>query len=218
MSSAVLLPICKPLCDITLPLESSRTAARAVGDARELTLAPVFEVRPLLQVSEDGVALVSMRADDASVALLFLVLQGVDMGPEAVEFPLQGGEVVDGIIVASELSCDPPVPHVEGPGDDRIVARWIGNGVKEPLGVFPVLVDSEALRGEKFLAVGGLVFTVHAQAVLSIKFDIGGKDVDGVGAVSNWNKEVGDVPFVLFVSLRLPLVVSVLLELLIAVH
>jgi hypothetical protein len=48
MSSAVLLPRCKPPCDITLPLESSRTAARAVGDARELTLSSVFEVWPVL--------------------------------------------------------------------------------------------------------------------------------------------------------------------------
>jgi hypothetical protein len=74
MSSVVLLPLCKPLRDITLPLESSRTTARAVGDARELTLAPVFEVGPILQVSEDGVALVGVRADDASTALLFLIL------------------------------------------------------------------------------------------------------------------------------------------------
>src|SRR5580692_1176009 len=159
-----------------------------------------------------------VRADDTSAALLFLILQGVDVSPKTVKFPLQGGEVVDGVIVPSELSCNSPVPHVKGPGDDRVVAGWVGDGVEEPLGVFPVLVDREALRGEELLTVDRFVLTVRAQAVLSIKFDVGGKDMDGVGAVSNWNKEVGDAPFIWLVSLRLPLVIGVLLEFLVAVR
>src|SRR5580692_4110255 len=218
MSSAVLLPLCKPLCDITLSLESSRTAARAVGDGGELTFTPVFEIGPLLQVPENSVALVRMRADDASAALFLLILQGVDVGFKAVKLPLQGGEVVDCVKIASELSGGSPVPHLEGPGDDCVVARGIGDGVEEPLGVVPVFVDGEALRGEEFLTVDGLVLAIRAQAVLSVKLDEGGEDVDGMGAVSNRNKEVGDVPFVLLISLRLPLVIGVFPEFLIAVR
>src|SRR5580692_1107942 len=218
MSSAVLLPLCKPLCDITLSLESSRTAARAVGDGGELTFTPVFEIGPLLQVPENSVALVRMRADDASAALFLLILQGVDMGFKAVELPLQGGEVVDCVKIASELSGDSPVPHLEGPGDDCVVTRGVGDGVEEPLGVVPVFVNGEALRGEELLAVDGLVFAIRAQAVLSVKLDEGGKDVDGMGAVSNWNKEVSDVPFILLISLRLPLVIGVFPEFLVAVR
>src|SRR5580692_6814380 len=218
MSSAVLLPLCKPLCDITLSLESSRTAARAVGDGGELTFTPVFEIGPLLQVPENSVALVRMGADDASAALFLLILQGVDVGFKAVELPLQGGEVVDCVKIASELSGDSPVPHLEGPGDDCVVTGGVGDGVEEPLGIVAVFVNGEGLRGEELLAVDGLVFAIRAQAVLSVKLDEGGKDVDGVGAVSNWNKEVGDAPFILLISLRLPLAISIFLEFLIMVH
>src|SRR5580692_2320078 len=133
------------------------------------------------------------------------MLQGVDVGFETVEFPLQGGEIIDSVIVAVELSGSSPVPHVEGLGDDGIVTGRVGDGVEEPLGVLPILVDCKALRSEELLAIDGLVLTVRAQAVLSVKFDVGGEDVDGMGAISNRNKEVGDVPFVLLISFRLPL-------------
>src|SRR5580692_3526670 len=83
MPSVVLLPPCKPPCDITLPLESSRTVARAVGDSGEFTFSPVFEVRPFGEMPEDGIALVCMRSEDASTALLLLMLEGVDVGLEA---------------------------------------------------------------------------------------------------------------------------------------
>jgi hypothetical protein len=86
------------------------------------------------------------------------------------------------------------------------------------LGVLPIFVNGEAFGGKEFVAVNGLVHTVRAQAVLSFKFDVGGEDMDGVGTVSNWNKEVGDAPFILLVSLRLPLVVSVFLEFLVMVR
>src|SRR5580693_5504274 len=66
--------------------------------------------------------------------------------------------------------------------------------------------------------VDRLVLTVRTQAVLSVKFDEGGKDVDGMGAVSNWNKEVADATFILLVPLRLPLVISILLEFLVTVR
>jgi hypothetical protein len=167
---------------------------------------------------EDGVALVGVRSEDALTALFLLMLEGINVGFEAVKLPLQGSEIIGCIKVAVELSSNSPVPHVEGPGDDCVMARWVGNGIKEPLGVLPVFVDGEALRGEELMAVDRLVHAVHAQAVLSIKLDIGGKDMDGVGTVSNWNKEVGDAPFILLVSLRLPLAIGVFLELLIVVR
>src|SRR5580692_7178841 len=88
MPLAVLLPPCKPPCDITLPLESSRTAARAVGDAREFTFAPILEVWALLEMPKDGVAFVGMRADDSPATLFFLILQGIDVGFETVKLPL----------------------------------------------------------------------------------------------------------------------------------
>src|SRR5580692_6951610 len=98
---------------------------------------------------EDGIAFVGVRPDNAPAALFFLVLQGVDVSLKAVEFPLQGGEVIDSIKVTAELSSDPPVPHVKGPGDDCVVAGWVSDGIEEPLGILPVLIDGEALGGEK---------------------------------------------------------------------
>jgi hypothetical protein len=51
------------------------------------------------------------------------------------------------------------------------------------LRVLTVLINGKALGGEKFLVVDGLVHTICAQAVLSVKFDIRGENMDGVGAV-----------------------------------
>src|SRR5580692_5636474 len=106
---------------------------------------------------EDGITFVGVRPNDVPAALFFLVLQGVDVSPEAVEFPLQGGEVIDGVKVMAELSSDSPVPHVKGPGDDCVVARWVGDGIEEPLGILPILVNGVALGGEKLLAIDGFV-------------------------------------------------------------
>ena len=80
--------------------------ARAVGDSGEFTFSPVFEVRPFGEMPEDGIALVCMRSEDASTALLLLMLEGVDVRLEAVKFPLQGGEIVDCVKVTAELSGD----------------------------------------------------------------------------------------------------------------
>src|SRR5580692_2949944 len=99
------------------------------------------------------------------------MLEGIDMGLEAVKFPLQGGEIVDGIEIMAELSSDSLVPHVEGPGDDCVMAGWVSNGIEEPLGILPIFVNGEALRGKELLAVDGLIHAICAQAVLSIKFD-----------------------------------------------
>ena len=62
------------------------------------------------------------------------------------------------------------------------------------------------------MLVDGLVDADSAQAIQSIQLDIGGKDMDGVITISDWDEEIEDVSFILFISLGsscLPLPVSV---------
>ena len=62
------------------------------------------------------------------------------------------------------------------------------------------------------MPVDGLVNASSAQAVQPIQFDIGGKDMDGVVSISDWDEEIEDVSFVLLIplgSLCLPLPVGI---------
>ena len=59
------------------------------------------------------------------------------------------------------------------------------------------------------MLIDGLIDTNSAQAVQSVQLDIGGEDII---AVSNWDEEIEDVSFILFISfwsLCLPLPVSI---------
>ena len=49
------------------------------------------------------------------------------------------------------------------------------------------------------MPVDGLIDTNGAQAVQSIQLDIGGKDMDGVIAISDWDEEIKDISFVFLI-------------------
>ena len=62
------------------------------------------------------------------------------------------------------------------------------------------------------MLVDRLIDANGAQAVQSVKLDIGGKDMDGVITISDWDEEIEDVSFVFLIpfwSLCLPFPVSV---------
>ena len=75
------------------------------------------------------------------------------------------------------------------------------------MGKFPFFIDGDTLRQEQLVSVDGLVDTNGAQAVQSVLFYVGGEDMDGMIAVSDWNEEIKDISFIFFVPfqpLRLP--------------
>ena len=49
------------------------------------------------------------------------------------------------------------------------------------------------------MLVDGLINTDSAQTVQSIQLDIGGKDMDGGIAISDWDEEIKDISFILFI-------------------
>ena len=78
---------------------------------------------------------------------------------------------------------------------------------------FSLFLDGDVLWGKEFMLIDGLVNTSGAQAIQSIQFDVGGKNVHGVVTVRDGNEEVKDVPLVFFIplwssTLLLPLSVS----------
>ena len=66
----------------------------------------------------------------------------------------------------------------------------------------PFLIDGDALRGKKFMPVDRLTNASSAQAVESLELDEGGKDMDGMVAVSDWDEEIEDISFILFISFQ----------------
>ena len=115
-------------------------------------------------------------------------------------------------MVPLELSCNSPV--LLGPG---IIAHGsvhgvIGEALKEPVGKLPFFIDGDVLRGEQLMLVDGFINTDSAQAVQSVQLDIGGEDMDGIITIRDWDEEIEDISFILFIPFRsscLPLPVSV---------
>ena len=70
------------------------------------------------------------------------------------------------------------------------------------MGEFSLFVDGDALEWEKFVPVDRLIDADSAQAVEAVQLDVGGKDMHGVIAVRDWDEEIKDVAFILFISLR----------------
>ena len=69
------------------------------------------------------------------------------------------------------------------------------------MGELPFFFDGDALGWEEFVPVDRLVDACSAQAVETIQFDVGGKDVHGVVTIGNRDKEVKDISFIFFVPL-----------------
>ena len=105
------------------------------------------------------------------------------------------------VMVPLELSCNSPVFLGSGIVVHGGVHGVTGKGFEEPVGRFPLLIDGDALGWEQFMSVDGLIDADGAQAVQPIMFDIGGEDMDGLVAISDWDEKVEDISFVLFIAL-----------------
>ena len=62
--------------------------------------------------------------------------------------------------------------------------------LKEPVGELPLFIDGDALRGEQLLSVDWFTNPSGAKTVQSIMFDVGGEDMYGVIAVSDWDEKI----------------------------
>ena len=75
------------------------------------------------------------------------------------------------VMIALELSCDPPVFLGPGVVVHGGVCRVIGEAFEKPVGEFPFFVNSDALQGKELVLVDGLADTNGAQAIQSVQFD-----------------------------------------------
>ena len=114
----------------------------------------------------------------------------------------QGSNFSVHVMVLLELSCDSPVLLGSGVIVHGSVCGVIGKGFEEPVGKFPFFIDGDMLGWEQFMSVDGLIDASSAQAIQPILFDVGGKDMDGMITISNWDEEVKDVSFILFIPLQ----------------
>ena len=150
---------------------------------------------------EELVLLIGMGAEQLSLALVQLDLACLDGSSHAPLLCDQGSNFSVRVMVLLELSCDSPVFLGSGIVVHDGVHGVVGEAFKEPMGELPLFVDGDALRGKELVLVDRLIDADGAQTVQPIQFDIGGKDMHGVIAVSNWDEEVEDIAFVFLITL-----------------
>ena len=151
--------------------------------------------------AEELVLLVGMRAEQLSLALVQLDLGHLNGSSHAPLLCDQGGNFSVHVMVLLELSCDSPVFLGPGVVVHGSVCGVIGEAFEEPMGELPFFIDGDALRGKELMLVDGLVDTNSAQTVQPVQFDVGGEDMHGVIAISNWDEEIEDISFIFLVSL-----------------
>ena len=139
-----------------------------------------------------------------SLTLVQLDLGGFNGSGHAPLLCDQGGNFSVCVMIPLELSCDPPVFLGSGIIVHGSVCGVIGQAFKEPVGKLPFFIDGDALGREELMPIDGLVDANGAQAVQSVQFDVGGEDMDGMLAVSDWDKEVEDISFILFIPFGPP--------------
>ena len=62
--------------------------------------------------------------------------------------------------------------------------------------------NGNLLGWEEFVPVDRLIDANGAQAVETIQLDVGGEDVHSVVTIGDWDEEIKDISFILFISLR----------------
>ena len=150
---------------------------------------------------EELVPLVGMGAKEALLALVQLLLEGFNGSSQAPLLCDQAGNVIMCVMVPLELSCNHPVLLGPQVVDHCSVGRVIAERVEKPVGKLPFFVNGDMLGGKQLLSVDWLADTSSAQTVQAIVFDERGKDMDGMVAVSDWDEEIRDVAFILFIPL-----------------
>ena len=81
----------------------------AVGDRSELPLGLGVDVWTLMEGTEELVPLIGMRAEEVSLTLVQLLLEGFNGSSQAPLLCDQAGNVIVHVIVLLELSCNSPV-------------------------------------------------------------------------------------------------------------
>ena len=85
------------------------------------------------------------------------------------------------------------------------------------MGKLPFFINGDTLGSEKLLSVDWLADAGSAQTVQAIVLDERGKDMDGMIAVSDWDEEIRDIAFILFVLLWTPVLLVPICEPLVTV-
>ena len=176
--------------------------AQAARDRSELPLGLWVDVGALMEGVEKLVPLVCVGAKQASLALIQLDLSCLNGSGHAPLLCNHGGNFSVCVMVPLELSCDSPVLLGSGVVVHHGVCGVIGKALKEPVGELSLFFDGDALRGEEFMPINGLINTNGAQAVEPVHFDVWGKDMHSVVTVGDWDEEIKDVAFILLVTLR----------------
>ena len=126
-----------------------------------------------MEGTEELVLLIGVGAEQASLALVQLDLSSLNGSSHAPLLCDQGGNFSMHVMVLLELSCDSPVLLGSRVVVHGSVHGVVGEAFEEPMGKFPFFIDGDALRGEEFMPVDGLIDAGGAQAVQPIQFDIG---------------------------------------------
>ena len=155
-----------------------------------------------MEGAEKLILLVGMGAEQMSLALVQLDLGCLDGSGSAPLLCDHGSNFSMHVMIALELSCDSPVFLGPGVVVHGCVCRVIGEAFKEPMGELPLFIDGDALWGEEFMLVDGLIDADGAQAIQSVQFDEWGEYMHGVAAIRNGDEEVENIPFIFFIAFR----------------
>ena len=155
-----------------------------------------------MEGTEELVPLVGVGAKQVSLALVQLDLGHFNGSSHTPLLCNQGSNFSVHVMILLKLSCDSPV--LLGPGIvvHGGVCGVIDKAFKEPMGKFPFFIDGDALRGEQLMSIDGFIDADGTQTVQPIQFDIGGKDMDGVVSISDWDEEIEDISFIFFIPIR----------------
>ena len=118
-----------------------------------------------MEGAEKLVPLVCVGAKQASLALIQLDLSCLNGSGHAPLLCDHGNNFSMHVMVLLELSCNSPVLLGSGIVVHGCVCGVVGEALEEPVGEFPLFFNGDALRGEEFMPVDGLVNADSAQAV-----------------------------------------------------
>ena len=154
--------------------------------------------------TEELVPLVGMGAKEVSLTLIQLLLEGFNSSSQALLLCNQAGNVIAHVMVLLKLSCNSPVLLSLQVVDHHSVDGIIAEGVKEPMGKLPFFINGDTLGSKQLLSVDWLANTGSAQTVQAVVLDERGKDMDGMITISDWDEEIRDIAFILFIPLWTP--------------
>ena len=121
---------------------------QASGDRGELPLGLGVDVRALVKGTEELVLLIHMGAEQVLLALVQLDLSCLDGSSHAPLLCNHGGNFSVHVMIALELSCNPPVFLGPGVIVHHSVCGIIGEALKEPMREFSLFSMVMHCRGK----------------------------------------------------------------------